>query len=80
MAFSEDSIDFAWLRAGGRCECKRTNHGHGKYRCAKILIFLNRGCEGEGSWEAHRISAWDGEVPSNCEIVCWSCYKKIQTA
>jgi hypothetical protein len=28
MAFSEDIVEQAWKRSGGKCECKRWTHNH----------------------------------------------------
>ncbi len=76
MAFPEDTINLAWQRSGGRCECKRNTHDHNGYRCTRILMRANRGRDGTGAWEAHHISTTGGDVLSNCEILCWSCHKK----
>ena len=77
MAFSPDVVERAWERADGRCECKRTNHGH-FLKCSKQLVWENRGrSAGErGSWEAHHISSTGGDTLSNCEILCWDCHSK----
>jgi hypothetical protein len=49
------------------------------YRCPKQLYIENRGMEGSGAWEAHQINSTGGDSLSNCEILCWSCYKKTQS-
>ena len=74
MAFSDDVIQKAWERAGGRCECTRTKHDHvGRHN--KVLKFENRGREGYGAWEAHHIDRTAGDWLSNCEILCWDCHQ-----
>ena len=75
MAFPESVIDQAWKRSGGKCECKRTSHGHASPH-GKQLVKSNQGREGIGAWEAHHINANGGDVLSNCEILCWDCHKK----
>ncbi len=76
MAFSSDVINQAWQRSGGKCECRRTSHGHSYVRCNKELVFDNRGREGRGAWEAHHVNSNGSDTLSNCEIICWDCHKK----
>ena len=38
MGFSEEVIERAWRRAGGRCECRRKTHRHSYVRCNKQLV------------------------------------------
>jgi 5-methylcytosine-specific restriction endonuclease McrA len=74
MAFSEDVVKEAWKRSGGRCECKREQHGH-TGRCYKELKLESRGKESEYGWEAHHIAAGGPDTVSNCEILCQKCHK-----
>jgi len=78
MAFSQTVVDAAWKRAGGKCECNRSTHGHSG-RCEKLLSYENRGKEGtRGAWEAHHIvsvAAGGSDTLSNCEILCLDCHK-----
>jgi len=77
MAFSDEVVAQAWRRAGGKCECRRTTHGHLYMRCNKELVWENRGREeGRGAWEAHHISSTGGDTLSNCEILCWDCHQR----
>ncbi|RKY39224.1 MAG: hypothetical protein DRP72_00355 [Candidatus Omnitrophota bacterium] len=77
MAFSDEVVRQAWIRAGGKCECKRTTHNHYYGRCNKDLVWENRGREeGRGAWEAHHISSTGGDTLSNCEILCWDCHRQ----
>ena len=76
MGFSEEVVERAWRRAGGRCECRRKTHGHYYVRCNKQLVWKNRGREGRGCWEAHHRSSSGGDGLSNCEILCWDCHIK----
>lgn len=78
MTFSDTCVAAAWQRAGGRCECERTTHGHSG-RCGKTLSWNNRGREGWGAWEAHHITAGGPDIASNCEILCWDCHKQTKT-
>jgi 5-methylcytosine-specific restriction endonuclease McrA len=79
MAFSEEVVKKAWDRAGGRCECTRSIHGH-TGRCNTPLSWENRGRDTAcGSWEIrHRVSIQSGGTDdlSNCEILCWNCHSK----
>jgi len=75
MAFPESVVQQAWQRAGGKCECQRTTHGH-TGRCNKQLVRENRGREGKGKWEAHHRVRGGGDTLSNCEILCWDCHSK----
>lgn len=79
MAFSDEVILLAWTRAGGRCECTRTTHGH-TGRCNKQLDWNARGKDWmPGCWEAHHITAGGPDTLSKCEILCCDCHKKTQT-
>jgi len=76
VAFSQDVVERAWRRAGGKCECRRRTHGHSYVRCNKQLVWSNRGREGRGKWEAHHVSVSGGDTLSNCQILCWEpCHK-----
>jgi hypothetical protein len=57
MAFSETTVEQAWKRAGGKCECRRKRHNHNYGVCHKTLVWGNRGREGRGAWEAHHINS-----------------------
>ena len=74
MAFSDNVVDLAWIRAGGKCECRRQSHNHAYIRCNNELVWGNRGREGIGKWEAHHLSSSGGDILSNCEILCWDCH------
>jgi len=76
MSFTDQVLQQAWKRAGDRCECRRWTHKHNVMRCNKELILTSRGKEGQGRWEAHRISSTGGDKLSNCEILCVDCYKR----
>ena len=77
VPFSDDVINQAWERSGGRCECTRNSHDH-EGRCPQTLIRENQGRRGyRGAWEAHHIESEDSGGPntlSNCEILCWNCH------
>ena len=70
MAFSQGIIAQALLRAGNRCECKRTGHSH-----------IGR-CSSTRNLQAHHIvavSSGGRDILSNCEILCFTCHKQTQT-
>lgn len=73
--FPEGVIEQAWERADRRCECTRTTHDHSWSRCNRLLLWFNRGKEAWGSWETHCKNRLIDKVPSNCEILCWECYR-----
>ena len=79
MAFSDTTVLAAWQRAGGRCECGRSNCGHGLSRCGKVLNWYARGNDyAYGGWEAHHIvPVYRGgsDTLSNCQILCIPCHK-----
>ena len=78
MAFSNEVIETAWERAGGKCECELKKCGH-TGRCNKELVFDNRGKDGyRGAWEAHHIlsqKSGGSDTLSNCQILCLDCHK-----
>jgi len=74
--FSEETIDQAWKRSKGRCECQRKTHGH-EGQCNKKLVYSNRGRDNDDYWEAHHRN---GDETNNnldhCLIFCWGCHKQ----
>ncbi len=78
MAFPDSVIQQAQARSGGRCECKRTAHGH-YGRCNNWLCAGSRGWETIDGWKAHHISAGGLDTLSNCEILCEECQKQTTT-
>ena len=79
--FSQETIDKAWKRSGGHCECTRQTCGH-NYRCNKLLNYSHHS-EGEiGAWQAHhKVAKASGglDIVSNCEILCLECHKNTKT-
>jgi hypothetical protein len=76
MMFPESVVEEAWRRARGKCECRRGKlHHHPHIRCDEHLIWANRGRSLRGGWEARPISNLDDATLSNCQILCWDCYK-----
>ena len=83
MAFTDDVLQQAWQRSGGKCECQNRSHDHGFYACDELLEWLNRAQPGLGSWEArHKVVPEDGGDDSleNCEIVCLDCLNFVPQA
>ena len=75
MAFSNETIELAWRKADGRCECRRKRHKHPYGWCPNRLVKGKRARAGEGAWEAHHKVANRGDGLANCEILCWPCHK-----
>jgi len=75
MAFSQETINQAWRRAEGRCECTLKNCGHAG-RCNKELDPQNK-IEGK-KWHTHHIVSQDAggsDTLNNCQILCVSCHE-----
>ena len=75
MAFSKETINQAWHRAGGKCECalKKCNHIG---RCNKVLYSQNFTLGKK--WHAHNVVSQDAggsDGLSNCLILCISCHE-----
>jgi len=81
MAFSQQTVNEAWERSGGKCECKRLNCPH-PGRCSKILREGSRGSETDLGWEANHITSVEADGHdglSNCEILCQPCHKRTKS-
>jgi hypothetical protein len=61
------------MLSGGRCDCKREDHDHPS-RCTAKLVWLQRGSDEPGGWEAHHIDVNGAGTLRNCEILCLACY------
>lgn len=75
MAFSVDTKDQAYRRAGGRCECERFHSPHWGSRCSATF-------GRSGAWHAHHktaasVGGHDGL--SNCEVLCLACHEKTDS-
>lgn len=77
MAFPEEVEEYVWGLSDGKCECRRISHKHPDLRCGRKLAWENRGKDRDGGWEAHHINSTGGDDMSNCEILCWECYRKV---
>lgn len=70
MPFPQEVKDQCLSRAGRRCQCTRSGHGH-TGRCNTTLY--------AGGWEAHHITAESKGGPdtlANCEALCIPCHQK----
>ena len=71
MAFSEDTKQAAYERAGGRCECLRQScSAHPAGRCGRLLM---------AGWHAHHVRApseGGSDEPDNCEALCIPCHER----
>ena len=70
MPFSETVKDQAFRRSGGRCECERSYHSHGRSRCSRTVTRTTA--------QFHHISAQSvggHDGLSNCEVLCLPCHK-----
>jgi hypothetical protein len=75
MAIPDDVLKQAWVRAGGQCECEKRTHSHFYVPCAKPLIWENRGKKGWGGWDIKHIDENKGDVASNLEVLCLTCFE-----
>ena len=77
MPLSDLTLSFAWLRSGGRCECRDPDHGHSGERCNSFLVLAKHGAaKGEGAWQAcrkHGAGNGGHDHLYNCEVRCWEC-------
>jgi 5-methylcytosine-specific restriction endonuclease McrA len=75
MAFSEETKQAAFRRAGGRCECGRLSCTvHKTFHCGVALA--------SGSWHAHHktaVASGGSDALSNCEVLCIPCHKQTST-
>ena len=74
MAFSKETTDAAWHRAGGKCECVRKTCEHHTGRCNAALT--------AHKWHAHHKTAQavtENDTLSNCEALCISCHENTRT-
>ena len=77
MTNVDEPVENAWLRSGGRCECRCGSHHHAD-RCAHKLRWESRAQESRrGAWEVRHwappsVTVW--EATRGCEILCWECY------
>ena len=72
MAFSQETKNDAWSRAGGQCECTRAFCPDHIGRCPRLLI--------AGEWDANHVRAQaadGGDSLSNCEALCVPCHKDM---
>ena len=81
MSFSQDIIDQARRRAGGKCECTRSQcPAHSGYRCNKVLDPKNS--QSGMEWHAHHTTSQDAggtDTLQNCEILCVECHKNTES-
>ena len=75
MAFSEETKQAAFKRAGGQCECRRLScNVHATTYCGTKLT--------TGRWHAHHVTAvasGGSDSLSNCQALCIPCHEKTQT-
>jgi hypothetical protein len=83
MGFSRETVENAWVRSHGWCECQRLAHAH-QGRCNRELVWENQGrAAGRGVWEAHCLTPGigrSGDTVPNCQILCWDCYRQTSDA
>ena len=80
MAFSEEVIDKAFAKSGGKCECTRQHAGqtapHHGGKCPRATLRYGLG-------EPHHIKmVKDGgnDLVENCEFICLECYTAANAA
>jgi hypothetical protein len=83
MGFSRETVENAWVRSHGRCECQRAAHAH-RGRCNRELVWEHEGRDtGLGEWEAHCLTPGpgrSGDTVPNCQILCCECYRQTLNA
>jgi hypothetical protein len=74
MPFADEVPRAAWARAGGRCECRQSGHGHAD-PCARELVWERRG---PGGWELYVPLPITGPpAEEDASILCWACYEAV---
>ncbi len=77
MPFSNEIVEGAWKRSGGKCECTLPRHGH-TGRCNKQLIKTDKAAEASSyGWKVHSLSGAFKKDLADCQILCASCFKTI---
>ena len=71
------TIQAAFVRSQGRCECTETKHNHPYLRCPYAVTWEQRGKNGKGSWEIYNQSGdKDTPTPDDCLVLCTYCYER----
>jgi len=81
MGFSQDTVEVAWERAEGKCECGIGFHQHLGGCCNETLDWDKRGIPEDmrerGHWEAYHLDEHPtNNTVDNCAIFCWRCYER----
>lgn len=76
MAFSEETKDAAYERAGGQCECRRRDRLHPGGRCPKLLKRHGKKTHFNHRHAEH-LGGSDGL--DNCEVLCRRCHERTVT-
>ena len=80
MAFSQEVLDQAFARSGGRCECKRDHAGQQAHHRGSNCP---RGFARFGPyWEPHHIKPLDAggdDSLTNCEVLCFLCHRLVHS-
>jgi 5-methylcytosine-specific restriction protein A len=74
MAFPDWVKDAAFRRSGGRCECRRSSHGHPFGRCSATITRYGA--------EFHHITSQAAGGPDtleNCEALCITCHRQTRS-
>ena len=73
MAFSQETKDKAYERAGGKCECTMVVCTHHTGRCNAML---------RGAWHAHHrtsVASGGDDGLGNCLAMCVTCHRNTGT-
>jgi hypothetical protein len=71
---SEKTMDEAYRRAGGRCECRRGHHGHRFGRCWRVFFGRTK-----VAFRVIKTEAEGGDDrPHNCEVLCERCADRVR--
>lgn len=77
MPFSNEIVDGAWKRSGGKCECTRPRHGH-TGRCNQPLQATAKADMASSyGWKVNSVSGVYKNLLADCEILCIKCFKAV---
>ncbi len=73
MAFSQETKDKGYARAGGKCECEAITHTNHRGRCNAML---------RGEWHLHHriaVSSGGDDSLGNSVAMCVTCHRQTGT-
>ena len=76
---NDEVLENAWVRSKGRCECPRTDHGHGD-TWGRALVWEHRGATTSTSWILVRRGDPNGggwHAVQNAQPLCAECSRRV---